>query len=104
MYIIFFRYNEEKKKMEIASPKFIADSWNGVPDNLDAVLGLGDSGKLQFRLKSLPGSPICLLLNLLETLISCGPWVGAKLPFKFANYCFKETLFHLFIFPLNISR
>jgi len=32
--------------MELASPKFIADSWNGVPDNLDAVLGLGDSGKL----------------------------------------------------------
>lgn len=46
MNIIHFRYNEEKKKMELASPKFIADSWNGVPDNLDAVLGLTDSGKL----------------------------------------------------------
>ncbi|NXJ76389.1 MMP2 collagenase, partial [Trogon melanurus] len=44
----YWKYNEEKKKMELASPKFIADSWNGVPDNLDAVLGLGDSGYTYF--------------------------------------------------------
>ncbi|NXO20438.1 MMP2 collagenase, partial [Cisticola juncidis] len=44
----YWKYNEEKKKMELASPKFIADSWNGVPDNLDAVLGLTDSGYTYF--------------------------------------------------------
>ncbi|PKU31270.1 72 kda type iv collagenase [Limosa lapponica baueri] len=44
----YWKYNEEKKKMELASPKFIADSWNGVPDNLDAVLGLVDSGYTYF--------------------------------------------------------
>uniref|UniRef100_A0A8C3L4V1 72 kDa type IV collagenase n=1 Tax=Chrysolophus pictus TaxID=9089 RepID=A0A8C3L4V1_CHRPC len=46
--ILHLLYNEEKKKMELASPKFIADSWNGVPDNLDAVLGLTDSGYTYF--------------------------------------------------------
>lgn len=51
--------------MELASPKFIADSWNGVPDNLDAVLGLGDSGKLSFCFKSL----ISFLIHLLSDLL-----------------------------------
>lgn len=32
--------------MEPGFPKFIADSWNGIPDNLDAVLSPSDSGEL----------------------------------------------------------
>lgn len=86
--------------MELASPKFIADSWNGIPDNLDAVLGLGDSGKPWFWPESLTSSLICLLWNLLETLISCGPRAGAKFPLSFANYQFHE-LFVSPYFPIN---
>ncbi|XP_048371843.1 72 kDa type IV collagenase [Sphaerodactylus townsendi] len=40
----FWRYNEVKKKMDPGFPKLIADAWNGVPDNLDAVLDLSGTG------------------------------------------------------------
>lgn len=45
--VIFYRYNEVKKKMDPGFPKLIADAWNGVPDNLDAVLDLSGNGELQ---------------------------------------------------------
>ncbi|KAE8607947.1 hypothetical protein XENTR_v10011337 [Xenopus tropicalis] len=44
----FWRYNEVKKKMDIGFPKLIADAWNGVPDNLDAVLDQTGSGYSYF--------------------------------------------------------
>merc|ERR1719427_723067 len=36
----FWRYNEEKKKMDVGFPKLIADSWNGIPDNIDSAFSL----------------------------------------------------------------
>nr|XP_020655704.1 72 kDa type IV collagenase [Pogona vitticeps] len=44
----FWRYNEVKKKMDPGFPKLIADAWNGVPDNLDAVLDVSGSGHSYF--------------------------------------------------------
>ncbi|KAL4658741.1 72 kDa type IV collagenase-like [Arapaima gigas] len=44
----FWRYNEAKKKMDPGFPKLIADSWNGVPDNLDAALNLNGHGYSYF--------------------------------------------------------
>ncbi|XP_030060173.1 72 kDa type IV collagenase [Microcaecilia unicolor] len=44
----FWRYNEVKKKMDPGFPKLIADAWNGVPDNLDAVLDHNGSGYSYF--------------------------------------------------------
>lgn len=40
------RYNEVKKKMDPGFPKLIADAWNAIPDNLDAVLDLQGGGEL----------------------------------------------------------
>uniref|UniRef100_A0AAY5KR53 72 kDa type IV collagenase n=1 Tax=Esox lucius TaxID=8010 RepID=A0AAY5KR53_ESOLU len=36
----FWRYNEEKKKMDTGFPKLIADSWNGIPDDIDSAFSL----------------------------------------------------------------
>ncbi|XP_077144376.1 72 kDa type IV collagenase [Ranitomeya variabilis] len=44
----FWRYNEVKQKMDIGFPKLIADSWNGVHDNLDAVFDLNGNGYSYF--------------------------------------------------------
>lgn len=44
----FWRYNEVKKKMDPGFPKLIADAWNGVPDNLDAVFQSTGSGHSYF--------------------------------------------------------
>ncbi|XP_069495734.1 72 kDa type IV collagenase [Ambystoma mexicanum] len=44
----FWRYNEVKKKMDPGFPKLIADSWTGVPDDLDAVLDHSGSGYTYF--------------------------------------------------------
>ncbi|KAM3920026.1 72 kDa type IV collagenase [Leptodactylus fuscus] len=44
----FWRYNEVKKKMDTGFPKLIADSWNGVHDNLDAVFDLSGNGYSYF--------------------------------------------------------
>uniref|UniRef100_A0A670J1S2 72 kDa type IV collagenase n=1 Tax=Podarcis muralis TaxID=64176 RepID=A0A670J1S2_PODMU len=44
----FWRYNEVKKKMDPGFPKLIADAWNGVPDNLDAVFDVSGSGHSYF--------------------------------------------------------
>ncbi|XP_040184680.1 72 kDa type IV collagenase [Rana temporaria] len=44
----FWRYNEAKKKMDPGFPKLIADSWNGVHDNLDAVVDVRGSGYSYF--------------------------------------------------------
>ncbi|XP_075394097.1 72 kDa type IV collagenase [Tenrec ecaudatus] len=44
----FWRYNEVKKKMDPGFPKLIADAWNAIPDNLDAVLDLQGSGHTYF--------------------------------------------------------
>ncbi|XP_056382277.1 72 kDa type IV collagenase [Hyla sarda] len=44
----FWRYNEVKQKMDTGFPKFIADSWNGVHDNLDAVFDLSGNGYSYF--------------------------------------------------------
>uniref|UniRef100_A0A6Q2XMF3 72 kDa type IV collagenase n=1 Tax=Esox lucius TaxID=8010 RepID=A0A6Q2XMF3_ESOLU len=38
----FWRYNEEKKKMDTGFPKLIADSWNGIPDDIDSAFSLND--------------------------------------------------------------
>uniref|UniRef100_G3PWN0 72 kDa type IV collagenase n=1 Tax=Gasterosteus aculeatus aculeatus TaxID=481459 RepID=G3PWN0_GASAC len=35
-----FRYDEDKKKMDPGFPKLIADSWNGIPDGIDASFSL----------------------------------------------------------------
>lgn len=43
---LFPRYNEVKKKMDPGFPKLIADSWNAIPDNLDAVVDLQGGGEL----------------------------------------------------------
>lgn len=40
------RYNEVKKKMDPGFPKLIADAWNAIPDNLDAVVDLQGGGEL----------------------------------------------------------
>ena len=40
-----FRYNEDKKKMDPGFPKLIADSWNGIPDGIDAAFSLNGIGK-----------------------------------------------------------
>ncbi|KAK2085069.1 72 kDa type IV collagenase [Saguinus oedipus] len=42
------RYNEVKKKMDPGFPKLIADAWNAIPDNLDAVVDLQGSGHSYF--------------------------------------------------------
>lgn len=44
--VSFSRYNEVKKKMDPGFPKLIADSWNAIPDNLDAVVDLQGGGEL----------------------------------------------------------
>ncbi|KAM4017895.1 72 kDa type IV collagenase [Anomaloglossus baeobatrachus] len=44
----FWRYNEVKQKMDTGFPKLIADSWNGVHDNLDAVFDLNGNGYSYF--------------------------------------------------------
>uniref|UniRef100_A0A8C9TS52 72 kDa type IV collagenase n=1 Tax=Scleropages formosus TaxID=113540 RepID=A0A8C9TS52_SCLFO len=44
----FWRYNEAKKKMDPGFPKLIAESWNGIPDNLDAALNLNGHGHSYF--------------------------------------------------------
>lgn len=44
----FWRYNEVKKKMDTGFPKLIADAWNGVHDNLDAVFDLNGNGYSYF--------------------------------------------------------
>lgn len=44
----FWRYNEVKKKMDPGFPKLIADSWNAIPDNLDAVVDLQGGGHSYF--------------------------------------------------------
>lgn len=44
--VSFPRYNEVKKKMDPGFPKLIADSWNAIPDNLDAVVDLQGGGEL----------------------------------------------------------
>ncbi|XP_045888772.1 72 kDa type IV collagenase [Micropterus dolomieu] len=36
----FWRYDEDKKKMDPGFPKLIADSWNGIPDGIDAAFSL----------------------------------------------------------------
>uniref|UniRef100_A0A7N5ZYG4 72 kDa type IV collagenase n=1 Tax=Anabas testudineus TaxID=64144 RepID=A0A7N5ZYG4_ANATE len=36
----FWRYDEDKKKMDPGFPKLIADSWNGIPDGMDAAFSL----------------------------------------------------------------
>uniref|UniRef100_V9KEA5 72 kDa type IV collagenase n=1 Tax=Callorhinchus milii TaxID=7868 RepID=V9KEA5_CALMI len=46
----FWRYNEIKKKMDPGFPKLIADSWNGIPDNLNATLeSFGDGHSYFFK-------------------------------------------------------
>uniref|UniRef100_A0A452SMY2 72 kDa type IV collagenase n=1 Tax=Ursus americanus TaxID=9643 RepID=A0A452SMY2_URSAM len=45
----FWRYNEVKKKMDPGFPKLIADAWNAIPDNLDAVVDLQGSGDYFFK-------------------------------------------------------
>nr|1GEN_A Chain A, GELATINASE A [Homo sapiens] len=44
----FWRYNEVKKKMDPGFPKLIADAWNAIPDNLDAVVDLQGGGHSYF--------------------------------------------------------
>lgn len=44
----FWRFNEVKKKMDPGFPKLIADAWNGVPDDLDAVLQFNNDGHTYF--------------------------------------------------------
>ncbi|XP_073515491.1 72 kDa type IV collagenase [Phyllobates terribilis] len=44
----FWRYNEVKQKMDTGFPKLIADAWNGVHDNLDAVFDLNGNGYSYF--------------------------------------------------------
>uniref|UniRef100_A0A7N8Y3X1 72 kDa type IV collagenase n=1 Tax=Mastacembelus armatus TaxID=205130 RepID=A0A7N8Y3X1_9TELE len=36
----FWRYDENNKKMDPGFPKLIADSWNGIPDGIDAAFSL----------------------------------------------------------------
>ncbi|XP_063801353.1 72 kDa type IV collagenase [Pseudophryne corroboree] len=45
----FWRYNEVKKKMDPGFPKLIADAWNGVHDNLDAVVDLNSGYSYFFK-------------------------------------------------------
>uniref|UniRef100_G1QKN0 72 kDa type IV collagenase n=1 Tax=Nomascus leucogenys TaxID=61853 RepID=G1QKN0_NOMLE len=44
----FWRYKEVKKKMDPGFPKLIADAWNAIPDNEDAVVDLQGSGHSYF--------------------------------------------------------
>ncbi|XP_053347984.1 72 kDa type IV collagenase [Clarias gariepinus] len=44
----FWRYNEAKNKMDPGFPKLIADSWNGVPDDLDAAFSMNGGGYSYF--------------------------------------------------------
>uniref|UniRef100_A0AAQ6A3J1 72 kDa type IV collagenase n=1 Tax=Amphiprion ocellaris TaxID=80972 RepID=A0AAQ6A3J1_AMPOC len=36
----FWRYDEDKKKMDPGFPKLIADSWNGIPDDINSAFSL----------------------------------------------------------------
>uniref|UniRef100_A0A3B3C9A7 72 kDa type IV collagenase n=1 Tax=Oryzias melastigma TaxID=30732 RepID=A0A3B3C9A7_ORYME len=36
----FWRYDEDRKDMDPGFPKLIADSWNGIPDDLDSAFSL----------------------------------------------------------------
>uniref|UniRef100_A0AAQ5YHD5 72 kDa type IV collagenase n=1 Tax=Amphiprion ocellaris TaxID=80972 RepID=A0AAQ5YHD5_AMPOC len=38
----FWRYDEDKKKMDPGFPKLIADSWNGIPDDINSAFSLND--------------------------------------------------------------
>ncbi|KAJ8249003.1 hypothetical protein GJAV_G00230120 [Gymnothorax javanicus] len=44
----FWRYNEANRRMDPGFPKLIADSWSGIPDNLDASFSLGEDGYSYF--------------------------------------------------------
>uniref|UniRef100_A0A671W7G9 72 kDa type IV collagenase n=1 Tax=Sparus aurata TaxID=8175 RepID=A0A671W7G9_SPAAU len=38
----FWRYDEDSKRMDPGFPKLIADSWNGIPDGIDAAFSLNN--------------------------------------------------------------
>lgn len=40
-----YRYDEDSKRMDPGFPKLIADSWNGIPDGIDAAFSLNNIGK-----------------------------------------------------------
>lgn len=43
-----YRFDEEKKRMDPGFPKLIADSWNGIPDNIDSAFSLNGIGNIFF--------------------------------------------------------
>lgn len=42
------RYDEDRKTMDPGFPKLIADSWNGIPDDLDSAFSLNGIGNKPF--------------------------------------------------------
>uniref|UniRef100_A0A8C8A0D3 72 kDa type IV collagenase n=1 Tax=Oryzias sinensis TaxID=183150 RepID=A0A8C8A0D3_9TELE len=44
----FWRYDEDRKTMDPGFPKLIADSWNGIPDDLDSAFSLNGIGNKPF--------------------------------------------------------
>ena len=45
-----YRYDEDSKRMDPGFPKLIADSWNGIPDGIDAAFSLNNIGKKRISL------------------------------------------------------
>lgn len=43
--LCLYRYDENRKAMDPGFPKLIADSWNGIPDNIDSAFTLNGIGK-----------------------------------------------------------
>lgn len=49
LFFLFFnhvnRYDEDKKTMDPGFPKLTGESWNGIPDEVDAAFSLNGIGK-----------------------------------------------------------